>query len=105
MLVLLKARMVYNLFQMITKFGREMIDRIRLDEADQLREDKPTQRTVKRSLLMHTRKPEGRSSGRSEDFIGPELAANAGVFQSRASCYARAPSEPRSRWIRCLNSA
>ncbi len=38
------AQIVYDLFHMITKYGREVIDRVRVDEANRLRHDRPTRR-------------------------------------------------------------
>lgn len=38
------ARVVYDLFQVIAKYGREVINRVRVDAASQLRHDKPARR-------------------------------------------------------------
>lgn len=35
-----KARIVYDLFHVVAKYGREVIDRVRVDEANRLRADK-----------------------------------------------------------------
>ncbi len=43
------ARVVYDLFHVIAKYGREVIARVRVDAANQLRHDKPARRVVKRS--------------------------------------------------------
>ncbi len=37
----LQARVVYDLSHVIAKYGREVIDRVRVDEANRLREDRP----------------------------------------------------------------
>ena len=49
------ARMVYDLFHVIAKYGREVIGRVRVDAANQLRHDKPARKVVKRAhwLLLH----------------------------------------------------
>lgn len=51
------ALIVYDLFHVIAKYGREVIDRVRVDEANRLREDKPLRRWVKRArwLLLKNR--------------------------------------------------
>jgi transposase len=51
------AEVVYDLFHVVAKYGREVIDRVRVDEANRLREDKPARRVVKTSrwLLLRNR--------------------------------------------------
>src|SRR5690606_27606699 len=51
------AEVVYDLFHVVAKFGREVIDRVRVDEANRLRSDKPARRVVKTSrwLLLRNR--------------------------------------------------
>lgn len=51
------ARIVYDLFHVVAKYGREVISRVRVDAANQLRHDKPARRVVKRShwLLLRNR--------------------------------------------------
>lgn len=51
------AEVVYDLFHVIAKFGREVIDRVRVDQANALRSDKPSRRVIKRSrwLLLRNR--------------------------------------------------
>lgn len=52
------AEIVYDLFHVVAKYGREMIDRVRVDQANQLRHDKPARRVIKSSrwLLLRNRK-------------------------------------------------
>lgn len=52
-----KARVVYDLFHVIAKYGREVIDRVRVDEANRHRQDLPMRRVVKRArwLLLRNR--------------------------------------------------
>ena len=40
--------MVYDLFHVVAKYGREVIDRVRVDEANRLRHDKPAPKVIKR---------------------------------------------------------
>jgi transposase len=51
------AKIVYDLFHVVAKYGREVIDRVRVDEANRLRDDKPARRLVKGSrwLLLRNR--------------------------------------------------
>lgn len=51
------ARIVYDLYHVVAKYGREVIDRVRVDEANRLRENKPARQVVKGSrwLLLRNR--------------------------------------------------
>lgn len=51
------AEVVYDLFHVVAKYGREVIDRVRVDEANRLRDDKTARRVVKTSrwLLLRNR--------------------------------------------------
>lgn len=51
------ARIVYDLFHVIAKYGREVIGRVRVDAANQLRHDKPARRVVKRAHWLLLRNP------------------------------------------------
>ena len=51
------ARVVYDLFHVIAKYGREVIGRVRVDAANQLRHDKPARRVVKRAHWLLLRNP------------------------------------------------
>ncbi|WP_439861292.1 ISL3 family transposase [Pseudomonas sp. MBLB4136] len=52
-----RAEVVYDLFHVVARYGREVIDRIRVDQANLLRHDKPARQVVKRSrwLLLRNR--------------------------------------------------
>jgi transposase len=52
-----QAEIVYDLFHVVAKYGREVIDRVRVDEANRLRKDKKARRVVKsaRWLLLRNR--------------------------------------------------
>lgn len=52
-----KARIVYDLFHVVAKYSREVIDRVRVDEANRLRADPRGRRVVKtaRWLLLRNR--------------------------------------------------
>ena len=51
------AEVVFDLFHVVAKYGREVIDRVRVDQANQLRHDKPARRVIKsrRWLLLRNR--------------------------------------------------
>lgn len=51
------AEIVYDLYHVVAKYGREVIDRVRVDEANRLRQDKPARKLVKSSrwLLLRNR--------------------------------------------------
>ncbi len=61
-----KADIVFDLFHVVAKYGREVIDRVRVDEANRLKHDKKARKVVKsaRWLLLRNRetiaKPEDR---------------------------------------------
>ena len=51
------VEVVFDLFHVVAKFGREVIDRVRVDEANRLRHDKPARKVIKsaRWLLLRNR--------------------------------------------------
>ena len=51
------AEIVYDLFHVVAKYGREVIDRVRVDEANRLRDDKKARKVVKsaRWLLLRNK--------------------------------------------------
>lgn len=52
-----QAEIVYDLFHVVAKYGREVIDRVRVDQANQLRHDRPARKVLKSSrwLLLRNR--------------------------------------------------
>ena len=52
-----QAEVVYDLYHVVAKYGREVIDRVRVDEANRLRDDKEARKVVKgaRWLLLRNR--------------------------------------------------
>ena len=52
-----KASIVYDLFHVVAKFGREVVDRVRVDQANQLRHDKPARKVIKNSRWLLLRNP------------------------------------------------
>jgi len=53
-----QAKVVYDLFHVIAKYGREVVDRVRVDQANALRDDKPARKVVKRSRWLLLRNPD-----------------------------------------------
>lgn len=53
-----KARVVYDLFHVVAKYGREVIDRVRVDEANRLKQDRPQRKIIKRSRWLLLRNQE-----------------------------------------------
>lgn len=51
------AEIVYDEFHVIAKYGREVIDRVRVDEANRLKHDRPARRVVKGSKWLLLRNP------------------------------------------------
>lgn len=52
-----RARVVYDLFHVIAKYGREVISRVRVDAANQLRNNRPARRIVKQAHWLLLRNP------------------------------------------------
>ena len=52
-----KARVIYDLFHVIAKYGREVIDRVRVDEANRHKQNLPLRRQVKRARWLLLRNP------------------------------------------------
>ena len=52
------AEVVYDLFHVVSKYGREVIDRVRVDEANRLRHDKEARRVIKGSRWLLLRNKE-----------------------------------------------
>jgi len=49
------AAIVFDLFHVVAKYGREVIDRVRVDRANELRADRPRRRIVKGARLLKNR--------------------------------------------------
>lgn len=70
------AQIVYDLFHVVAKYGREVIDRVRVDEANRLKHDRPARKVVKgaRWLLLRNRSNIARKEDRVR--LSELLAAN-----------------------------
>lgn len=70
-----QAEVVYDLFHVVARYGREVIDRIRVDQANRLREDKPARKVVKQSRWLLLRNRENLKDGQAVQ-LQELLAAN-----------------------------
>ncbi|WP_241283756.1 ISL3 family transposase [Pseudomonas aeruginosa] len=98
------AREVYDLFHVVAKYGREVVDRIRVDQANRLKADPAGRRAIKRSrwLLLRNRHNLDEPQALKLDEL---LAANtplmtAYVFKTQLKELWYAPNEyeARRRW-------
>ncbi|MGZ0706702.1 ISL3 family transposase [Pseudomonas piscis] len=71
-----QARVVYDLFHVVAKYGREVIDRVRVDEANRLRHDKPARKVIKQARWLLLRNPENLKSADQQVHLQDLLAAN-----------------------------
>lgn len=106
-----QARVVYDLFHVVAKFGREVIDRVRVDQSNQLRHDKPARKVVKRSRWLLLR---NRDNLKAEQAVKLEelLQANQPLMtvyllkdQLKELWYAPSEAEARRRWEEWLELA
>ena len=98
------AVVVYDRFHVIAKFGREVIDRVRVDQANALGDDRPARRAVKRGrwlLLRNRQHLDARQAVRLDEL----LAANAPLMQVyllktelKELWFAPSVAEARQRW-------
>ncbi len=105
------ARVVYDLFHVVAKYGRQVIDRVRVDQANQLRGDQPARRLVKQSRWLLLRNPENLEPGQAAS-LKELLAANQPLMlvylmkdQLKRLWYARSERAARWRLTHWLNQA
>ena len=70
-----QAEVVYDLFHVLARYGREVIDRLRVDQANLLRDDKPARKVVKQSRWLLLRNRENLKDGQAVQ-LRELLAAN-----------------------------
>ena len=70
-----QAEVVYDLFHVVARYGRDVIDRIRVDQANLLRQDKPARKVVKQSRWLLLRNRENLKDGQAVQ-LQELLAAN-----------------------------
>lgn len=71
-----QAQIVYDLFHVVAKYGREVVDRVRVDEANRLRHDKSARKVIKGSRWLLLRNAENIKSERDRVRLRELLAAN-----------------------------
>ena len=70
------AEVVFDLFHVVAKYGREVIDRVRVDEANRLRADKAARKVVKGSRWLLLRNSENLRSREERVKLKDLLKAN-----------------------------
>ena len=75
-----QAEIVYDLFHVVAKYGREVIDRVRVDEANRLRQDRPARHLVKSSRWLLLRNRENVTRAEDRVRLDELLAANRALF-------------------------
>ncbi len=70
------AEVVYDLFHVAAKYGREVIDRVRIDEANRLRHDRQARRVVKSARWLLLRNRENLSHPAQQARLDELLSAN-----------------------------
>ena len=71
-----QAEIVYDLFHVVAKYGREVIDRVRVDEANRLRHDKPARKVIKGSRWLLLRNRSNIAKRKDRVRLSELLAAN-----------------------------
>ncbi|WP_205558233.1 ISL3 family transposase [Pectobacterium brasiliense] len=99
-----QAQIVYDLFHVVAKFGREVTDRVRVDQANQLRDNPKARRVIKRSRWLLLRNPENLPAGHDVK-LSELLEANQPlntVYVMKTALkelwYASDEQEARQRW-------
>jgi transposase len=75
-----QAQIVFDLFHVVAKYGREVIDRVRVDEANRLRGDRPARRLVKGARWLLLRNRENVTAQDDQVRLRELLAANRALF-------------------------
>jgi len=99
------AEVVYDLFHVVVKYGREVIDRVWVDEAKRLRHDKPARKVVKSARWLLLRNRENLKSAEQRVRLDELLAANEALMtvyvlkeDLKALWRARHEPEAKARW-------
>ena len=71
-----KAQIVFDLFHVVAKYGREVIDRVRVDEANRLRDDRRARHLVKSARWLLLRNRENVTRADDQVRLKELLAAN-----------------------------
>jgi len=71
-----EAEVVFDLFHVVAKYGREVIDRVRVDEANRLKKDKPARKVVKSARWLLLRNAENVTEVKDQVKLRELLKAN-----------------------------
>jgi len=71
-----QAKIVYDLFHVVVKYGREVIDRVRVDEANRLKDNKAARKVVKGSRWLLLRNAKNLARHQDRVRLKELLAAN-----------------------------
>jgi len=71
-----QAEIVYDLFHVVAKYGREVVDRVRVDEANRLRHDRPARHLIKGSRWLLLRNRDNVTRPTDQVRLSELLAAN-----------------------------
>ena len=75
------AEVVFDLYHVVAKYGREVIDRVRVDEANRLRHDRRARRVIKSSRWLLLRNPQTIELEDDRIRLQELLAANRSLFK------------------------
>ena len=106
------ARVVYDLFHVVAKYGREVIGRVRVDAANALRHDKPARRVVKQAHWLLLRNRANLKTSAQQIRLDEVLAANQSlmtvyVMKEQLTALWRAPTAWawRTAWTQWMSHA
>jgi transposase len=71
---------IYDLFHVVAKYGREVIDRVRVDEANRLRHDKPARKVIKQARWLLLRNPQNLKTPEQPGLPGGSAGGNGSLF-------------------------
>lgn len=75
-----QAEIVYDLYHVVAKYGREVIGRVRVDEANRVRSDKPARKLIKGSTWLLLRNRENVTREADKLRLEEVLKANAALM-------------------------
>lgn len=98
------AEVVYDLFHVVAKYGREVVDRVRVDRANELKQDKQARRRVKRGRWVLLKNRENMTD-KQHTYLDELLAENRSLMvvylmreQLKELWYADTPDAALRQW-------
>ena len=76
-----QAQIVYDLFHVVAKYGREVVDRVRVDQANQLRQDRAARQLLKGSRWLLLKNRENITDPTQRVRLKELLAVNQALFK------------------------